>query len=45
MIQETPTIFNSIEPQPENVGGNTIFNFRCRPKTQDHSPFNRLGGA
>jgi hypothetical protein len=46
MIQRTLTIFNfdSTEHQAEQAEENPIFNYKRRPKTQTHSPYDRLGG-
>jgi len=36
--------YDSTEHQTEQAEENQFLNFKCRPKTQDRSPFNRLGG-
>lgn len=43
-MQTTFFNYDSTEPRPEHVEENTIFNYRCRPKTQDHSTYDSRGG-
>ena len=36
--------FDRTEPQHKQVEEKSSFGYSCRPKTQTHSPFDRLGG-
>jgi len=43
-MQKTFFNSNTKEFQNEQAEEKPIFNYRCRPKTQPHPPFYRLGG-